>query len=215
MKPIKFIEVAISNVAELSFTTVAGLGSVPYKWACKLTVTAQVHSDSSTTPVPGSYTGRNVSVGDWIISDATGRAVKIVAIASQTDTIVNCTVEDIESYNVTSSNDSNPYGMVPNGTGVKAYVFEVKNGVPVLGSIPVALPGSLAGTPFVANIQNRFTAAAPAVVGVDASGTLPVSLLPVATSTTGGIITSTEKQLLTNLGGGSGGGTVTMDGGNF
>lgn len=153
--PIKFIEVAVTNVAESEYTNISGLGRTPYRWTCKLNVTPQAHGDATTTPMANFYTGRNINVGDWILSDATGRAVKIIAISSQTDSAVVATVEDVNSQNVMNSNDPNPYGMIPNGSGVKAFVFEVKNNVPILSNIPAALPGSLAGTQFAANIMNR------------------------------------------------------------
>ena len=175
--PIKFIRASISNVSVAASKTVGGVAGVAYQWNATLTVTAQAHSDSTTTPVANYYTGRNLVVGDWVTSDGTGKSLKIVAITSATDTTVACKLEDVDNFNAITDETGNLDGMIPNGPGIGAYVFAVKNNVPILGNIPVALPGNLAGTDFANNIQSRF--AALANVGIDpATGKLDASILP-------------------------------------
>lgn len=177
VSPIKFIRASISNVSVAASKTVGGVAGIAYQWNATLTVTAQAHSDLTTTPVANYYTGRNLVVGDWVTSDGTGKSLKIVAITSATDTTIACKLEDVDNFNAITDETGNLDGMIPNGPGIGAYVFAVKNSVPILGNIPVALPGNLAGTDFANNIQSRF--AAVATVGIDpTTGKLDASILP-------------------------------------
>ena len=175
--PIKFIRASISNVSVAASKTVGSVAGIAYQWNATLIVTTQAHSDSTTTPVANYYPGRNLVVGDWVTSDGTGKSLKIVAITSATDTTVACKLEDVDNFNAIADETGNLDGMIPNGPGIGAYVFAVKNSVPILGNIPVALPGNLAGTDFANNIQSRF--AAVATVGIDpTTGKLDASILP-------------------------------------
>lgn len=175
--PIKFIRSSIGGVSVKSTATIGGVAGVPYQWNATLTVVAQAHSDPTSTPVANYYTGRNVVVGDWITSDPSGKALKVASITSQTDTQVVCVLEDVDYANALSDETGNLDGMIPNGAGIGAYIFSVKNSVPLLGNIPASLPGNLAGSDFVNNIQSRF--AASATVGIDSTtGKLDASILP-------------------------------------
>ena len=175
--PIKFIRSSIGGVSVKSTATVGGVAGVPYQWNATLTVVAQAHSDPTSTPVANYYTGRNVVVGDWITSDPSGKVLKVASITSQTDTQVVCVLEDVDYANALSDETGNLDGMIPNGAGIGAYIFSVKNSVPLLGNIPASLPGNLAGSDFVNNIQSRF--AASATVGIDSTtGKLDASILP-------------------------------------
>ena len=175
--PIKFIRSSIGGVSVKSTATIGGVAGVPYQWNATLTVVAQAHSDPTSTPVANYYTGRNVVVGDWITSDPSGKALKVASITSQTDTQVVCVLQDVDYANALSDETGNLDGMIPNGAGIGAYIFSVKNSVPLLGNIPASLPGNLAGSDFVNNIQSRF--AASATVGIDSTtGKLDASILP-------------------------------------
>ena len=175
--PIKFLRASIDGVSVKSTATIGGVAGVPYQWNATLTVVAQAHSDPTSTPVANYYIGRNVVVGDWITSDASGKALKIASIASQTDTSVVCVLEDVDNSNALSDETGNLDGMIPNGAGIGAYIFSVKNNVPILGNIPASLPGNLAGSDFVNNIQSRF--ASTATVGIsETTGKLDASILP-------------------------------------
>jgi hypothetical protein len=175
--PIKFLRASIGGVSVKSTATIGGVAGVPYQWNATLTVVAQAHSDPTSTPVANYYIGRNVVVGDWITSDASGKALKIASIASQTDTSVVCVLEDVDNSNALSDETGNLDGMIPNGAGIGAYIFSVKNNVPILGNIPASLPGNLAGSDFVNNIQSRF--ASTATVGIsETTGKLDASILP-------------------------------------
>ena len=175
--PIKFLRASIGGVSVKSTATIGGVAGVPYQWNATLTVVAQAHSDSTSTPVANYYTGRNVVVNDWITSDASGKALKVASIVSQTDTSVVCVLEDVDYSNALSDETGNLDGMIPNGAGIGAYIFSVKNNVPILGNIPASLPGNLAGSNFVNNIQSRF--ASTATVGIsDTTGKLDANILP-------------------------------------
>lgn len=175
--PIKFLRSSIGGVSVKSTATIGGVAGVPYQWNATLTVVAQAHSDPTSTPVANYYTGRNVVVGDWITSDPFGKALKVASITSQTDTQVVCVLQDVDYANALSDETGNLDGMIPNGAGIGAYIFSVKNSVPLLGNIPASLPGNLAGSDFVNNIQSRF--AASATVGIsDTTGKLDASILP-------------------------------------
>ena len=176
-KPIKFISATIGSVNVKTTATVAGFAGTPVQWNASLAVVSQAHSDPATMPVPNFYTGRNVLVGDWVTSDSTGKAMRVASISAQTDNVVTCVLEDVDGYNAMADETGNLDGMVPNGAGIGAYIFELKNNVPLLSNIPAALPGNLAGTDFANNIQSRF--AATANVGIDpATGKLDASILP-------------------------------------
>ena len=162
--PIKFLRASIGSVSVKLTATVGGVAGIPYQWNATLTVVAQAHSDPTSTPVANYYTGRNVVVGDWITSDASGKALKVASITSQTDTSVVCVLEDVDFNNAYSDETGNLDGMIPNGAGIGAYIFSVKNSVPILGNIPASLPGNLAGSNFVNNIQSRFASQLPSFV---------------------------------------------------
>ena len=175
--PIKLLRASIDGVSVKSTATIGGVAGVPYQWNATLTVVAQAHSDPTSTPVANYYIGSNVVVGDWITSDASGKALKIASIASQTDTSVVCVLEDVDNSNALSDETGNLDGMIPNGVGIGAYIFSVKNNVPILGNIPASLPGNLAGSDFANNIQSRF--ASTATVGIsETTGKLDASILP-------------------------------------
>ena len=195
--PIKFLRASIGGVSVKSTATIGGVAGVPYQWNATLTVVAQAHSDPTSTPVANYYIGDNVVVGDWITSDASGKTLKIASIASQTDTSVVCVLEDVDNSNALSDETGNLDGMIPNGVGITGFIFEVnnnvpviasiptampgnfsvKNNVPILGNIPASLPGNLAGSDFVNNIQSRF--ASTATVGIsETTGKLDASILP-------------------------------------
>jgi hypothetical protein len=187
IKPAKFIRATFGAVSVAASTSVSGTPGVPYRWNVTLQITSQAHSDNSTTPIAGFYDGRNVAVGDWIVSDGDGRALKVVTISSANANSVSCVLEDYNSYNARKDETGNLDGMIQAGSGIVGYIFEVKNGVPVLSSIPNALPGNLNGTQFAANLISRF--ASEFNVGLDdATGKLPASIVPVGTaSSIGGV----------------------------
>jgi hypothetical protein len=187
MKPIKFIRAGISGVSVAAVTNVGAASGVPYRWNATLTINAQSHSDQTSTPTPGQYDGRNVLVGDYIVSDADGKALKVQAITTATANQVVCTLEDTSSYNALKDDTGNLDGMIQSGAGIGAYIFEVHNGVPILSSIPAALPGNLLGTQFAMNLLARFNSEFN--VGIDlTTGKLPSSLLPAASTTSVGAV---------------------------
>ena len=81
--PIKFLRASIDDVSVKSTATIGGVAGIPYQWDATLTVVAQAHSDPTSTPVANYYIGSNVVVGDWITSDASGKALKIASMAAR------------------------------------------------------------------------------------------------------------------------------------
>lgn len=105
----------------------------PYQWNIKLTITPQPHS-CHITPTPFFYNGLDVKVGDWITTVDGGYAVKIISITTQTDSEVDCVVEDVDRFNTMTDNTQNGVGIGPDGAG---FIFEISDdGLPIVGPIP-------------------------------------------------------------------------------
>jgi len=179
-QPIKFIKTSIGSVSIAASQTINGV-SIPYRWNAILGITAQAHSDNTTTPTPDFYTGANVNVGDYVVSDPNGTSCLINSISSQSSSTVTCVLEDVNSFNALNDSTGNLNGLLENGAGIVGYIYSVVNGSPILGNIPTTLPGNLAGTSFAANIMNRFASQAGGISGVNpTTGYLPASSIPPA-----------------------------------
>jgi len=182
-QPIVFIKSSIGSVSIAASQVVNGVNT-PYRWNAILGITAQAHSDGTTTPTPYFYTGMNVAVGDYICSDADGTSLMIASISSQSSSTVTCILQDVNSFNALQDSTGNMNGLIQNGPGIVGYIFAISNGVPILGNIPAALPGNLSGTSFAANIQSRFATMATSVPGVNpVTGFLPSTVIPPASAT--------------------------------
>lgn len=156
MKATKFIQCTISGVSVASQVTLNGTAGVAKQWNATLAVATQAHSDSSTR-LPFFYDGNDVAVGDYIASSGDGKFLKVVSISSKNANQVVCVLEDEDSVNALTDETGNLDGLIPNGPSNKAYIFEVRNGAPILANIPMALPGNFAAT-FASNIFARFNA---------------------------------------------------------
>jgi hypothetical protein len=163
VKPIKLLKASFGNVGVQTYSTVAGIDNVPTQWYATLNVVSQPHSDPSTTPVANFYDGRNVSVGDYIVSSSEGKVLMISEITSQTEGQVVCLLDDVNNYNARNDDTGNLDGMIPNGAGIVVYIFEVVDNIPLISSLPSALPGNLSAT-FAQNVIARFQAQYPFVV---------------------------------------------------
>ena len=154
MKPVKLLRCTLSNVSVKSTTTVNGTANVAYQWNATLAVVAQAHSDS-TTPTPFFYNGNDVRVGDFITTSGDGKSLKVASITTKTANSVVCVLEDDQFANALSDETGNLDGMIQNGAGITGFIFEVNNNVPVIASIPTAMPGNIPVT-FAQNIKSRF-----------------------------------------------------------
>jgi hypothetical protein len=155
-KPVKFIKAQITGISVAASATVNGVANVPFKWNATLAVVSQPHSDSTASPVANFYTGRNVAVGDWIVSSSEGKALQISTITAASDSSMTVVLEDVGNVNALSDETGNLDGMIPNGAGITSYIFEVIGNVPVLSAIPAALPGNLSFS-FASNLISRFS----------------------------------------------------------
>ena len=152
-KPAKLLRVSISGVTTAAtYSGADPWNGNPIRWNATLTVTAQPHSDTASTPVSGFYDGRNVAVGDYVASTGEGRVLRIFSISAQTASSVTCVLEDVNRVNTFQSQNQDGIGLISSGT---AYLFEVVNGYPILYPLPDALLGSLPFT-FATQIIARF-----------------------------------------------------------
>lgn len=152
-KPAKVLRCVLSGVSVAATYS----GADPWngnaiRWNATLTVTAQPHSDTASTPTSGFYTGSNVAVGDYFTTSGEGRVLRVYSISAQNSTTVTCVLEDYNRVNTFESPNQDGDGLIPSGTG---YLFEVINGYPVLYPLPSALAGSIPTT-FAAQIIGRF-----------------------------------------------------------
>ena len=152
-KPVKLLSCTLSGVSVNATSTVNG-ASVASKWNATLTVVAQAHSDAS-TPTPYFYNGNDVKVGDFITTSGDGKSLKVSSITTKSANSVVCVLEDDQNANALSDETGNLDGMIPSGVGITGFIFEVNNNVPVIASIPTAMPGNIPVT-FAQNIKSRF-----------------------------------------------------------
>lgn len=151
-RPTKVLRVTLSAVAPAATWSGDEIWSgYPYRWSATLYLTAQTHG-SPETPTPYFYDGRDVIVGDYIITGGQGRILKIVEIDTQTADIVQCVLEDEGRQNTLLDPDTAGEGGIPEGEGL---LFEVKNGWPILHPLPDALAGALPPY-FSADVIARF-----------------------------------------------------------
>ena len=152
-KPVKLLRCTLSGVSVNATSTVNG-ASVASKWNATLTAVAQAHSDAS-TPTPYFYNGNDIKVGDFITTSGDGKSLKVSSITTKSANSVVCVLEDDQNANALSDETGNLDGMIPNGVGITGFIFEVNNNVPVIASIPTAMPGNIPVT-FAQNIKSRF-----------------------------------------------------------
>jgi hypothetical protein len=153
LKPVKLLPIEITNLYPGgypdSYVTIPGIGEVPFQWHVEMNVSAQYTS----APDQGmSYDGTDVKVGDSIFTTGQGRLLEIISIETQTDGFVACTIEDVDSENALTDSTQNADGSIGYGQG---YLFEVRDGFPVLYPIPDALANTLPQY-FAASIFGRF-----------------------------------------------------------
>jgi len=120
-----------------------------FRWRVTMTISEQQHS-SYLTRDPGSYSGQDISVGQWIANLTTGQAWQIITIESKTLTTVIAIVQDVYRYN--TFRDTSQVG---NGSPLSgAYVvFNVGDtGIPQIDPIPSAG----ASADFGINLTSRF-----------------------------------------------------------
>jgi len=126
----------------------------PYQWQVTVDVQSQTHSDPN-TPIPFTYNGLDVTVGNWLVFASSSIAVEIISIVSQTDSILTFIVEDVGLSNIVNDPTQSGIG-IGNISDLGVYDNLIINlnseGIPVFATIPdYAVPINL-----IPDIVNRF-----------------------------------------------------------
>lgn len=161
--PLKSMQASVSSVTETEFMPwnnpllypVIPPASPPaavekaFRWRVVLDISLQNQS-SYLTRDPGTYSGQDITVGQWIGNLTSGQAWQIITIESKTPATVTAIVQDVFRYN--TFRDS---GQVGNGSPVLGVyvVFSVgDSGLPQIDPVPAAGTSSS----FTQNITSRF-----------------------------------------------------------
>lgn len=120
-----------------------------YQWTIQATVTTQTHS-SHLTRSPFEYTGLDINVGDYIVHNTSGLALRVVSILQKSDLTITFIGEDTARYNTFRAPGETGNGIFSLGT---ATVFSVS-----LEGQPVIDPVTTAGISpyFTLNLLSRF-----------------------------------------------------------
>jgi len=155
--PAKLIRVYVRQLTPVSYYSAPSQwAGYPYQWDVTLSVTAQSHGDG-TTSTPYAYTAQDIKPGDYIVTGGQGRLLKILSATPTGETYCGCLVEDENQTNILQDDTSSGYGGITTGEG---FVFETKNGWPIIYPIPNAIAGSLPPY-FASDILSRFLAVRP------------------------------------------------------
>ena len=126
----------------------------PYQWQVSVDVQSQTHSDPE-TPIPYTYNGLSVSIGNWLVFTTASIAVEIISITSQTDSVLTFIVEDVGLSNIVNNPTQSGIGI---GSTSDQNVYDCliinlnSEGIPVFATIPdYAVPINL-----IPDIVNRF-----------------------------------------------------------
>ena len=173
--PAKLLRVTLRDLSPVAdYILDDGWSGYPYRWTAALDVVPQQHG-SRVTPTPYMYTADDINVGDYVVTNGAGRVLKISAIVTRVSTnYVVCEVEDENRTNILEDDTSSGAGAIPLGEG---FLFEVKNGWPILHPIPNAL-SNLLPPYFASDILSRFLAVRPpdVVTGVSSdTGINPIT----------------------------------------
>lgn len=115
----------------------------PYEWTIVLSVTPQQHS-YPLSQTPYYYNGLDISVGDWYSDLASGKAVKIISITSQTTSAATVVVQDVERYNTFTDPSGSGAGIGSTGAG---YIFQLGD-----DALPILTPMSTLATTLNSNL---------------------------------------------------------------
>ena len=151
--PTKLMTVSITDMVDhATWPLDDGWQDYPYQWSCTLVVSTMFHS-SKFTRLPYYYNGEDIKVGDCIVTAGQGRILKIVEILpTPTADEVDCILEDYNRENILQDDTQSGSGGIPSGDG---WLFEVRDGVPIIHPIPDALLGSIPSY-FASDILARF-----------------------------------------------------------
>lgn len=125
-----------------------------YQWILDIEVRSQTHSDP-TTVRPYTYNGLDISIGDWLIFTASGMALEVISIVSQSDNLLTIIVEDVNLHNLLNDPGQSGQGIggVSGNNTFDCLVINLNSsGVPIFASLPdYSVPINM-----VSDIANRF-----------------------------------------------------------
>ena len=158
VRPAKLLQVTITAMSpNATWSENDGASNITagkaYKWDVTLDVTAQAHSSHEHgSNVTFFYNGEDIVVGDYICSSNKGDILKIISITSQSNNTCICVAEDEHRLNTYQDSTQLADGSISQDDG---FIFEVKNGSPILFPTPDVFPGSLIQA-FGTQIFSRF-----------------------------------------------------------
>jgi hypothetical protein len=158
VRPAKLLQVTITAMSpNATWSENDGASNITagkaYKWDVTLDVTAQAHSSHEHgSDVTFFYNGEDIVVGDYICSSNKGDILKIISITSQSNNTCVCVAEDEHRLNTYQDSTQLADGSISQDDG---FIFEVKNGSPILFPTPDVFPGSLIQA-FGTQIFSRF-----------------------------------------------------------
>ena len=139
--PSKVLAITITSISSYAqWTTDDGTGNITtgkdYQWTVTLDIPTALQHSSHETTRQFLYNGLDIKVGDYIATSNDGKYVKIVSISSQSPQACTCVVEDEDRLNTFQDNTGNADGSIPT---VEGFLFEMRNGAPILYPLPPAL----------------------------------------------------------------------------
>ena len=139
--PSKVLAVTITSISSYAqWTTDDGTGNITtgkdYQWTIVLDIPTALQHSSHETTRQFLYNGLDINVGDYIATSNDGKYVKIISITSQSAQACTCVVEDEDRLNTFQDNTGNADGSIPT---VEGFLFEMRNGAPILYPLPPAL----------------------------------------------------------------------------
>lgn len=120
-------------------------------WDIVMGVTQMPHSDNNVGASKGFWSGLDVTVGDWITTEGSGRTLQIITIKSATATKMEVIVVDKYRVNTLNDQTQNGDGGIQKGKG---FLYSVVNAVPILYPLPDAFPGTIS-TMMAAQLVSR------------------------------------------------------------
>jgi hypothetical protein len=150
-QPPRLLPVLVTSISNnLLWTTMDTSGTIadpwvnyPYQWNVVMTVTPQQHS-YPLSQTPYYYNGLDISVGDWYSDLASGKAVQVISITSQTASSATLVVQDVERYNTFTDPTGQGLGIGSTGSG---YLFQLSD-----DALPILTPMSTLATSLNSNL---------------------------------------------------------------
>lgn len=145
--PPRLLPINVTSISNAALWTVNDTNdpwvNYPYEWTLIMTVTPQ-QTSYPLSQTPYYYNGLNISVGDWYSDLASGKAVQIISITTQTASSATVVVQDVERYNTFTDPSGQGLGIGSTGPG---YLFQLGD-----DGLPILTPMSTLSTSLNANL---------------------------------------------------------------